>query len=103
MPALKIVWLDLSKQQFEELRRRAVDTNRYPDFVRRHNEIVGILRDLDRATQRGDPLFHTNKPGGVVYHFLHDFISVTYAIFAQERVGWVMKYLPVPASWPELD
>jgi hypothetical protein len=103
MSTLKIVWTSLSKRQFDELRQRAANTNHTDEFVKAHNTIVAILRDLDRALEMGDPLYHTHKGGGVVRHFLHQFISVTYTVFADERVGWVIKYLPVPASWPEPD
>jgi hypothetical protein len=37
----------------------------------------------------------------VVRHFLHKFVSVTFYLFAQDRVGWVTKYHSVPANWPE--
>jgi hypothetical protein len=101
MPSLKMVWTHLSKRQFDDVHQRAKDTGHLLEFNRTHNEIVAILRDLDRATEKGDPLYHTKKPGGMVRHFLHEFISVTYVVFADERVGWVTNYVPVPASWPE--
>jgi hypothetical protein len=34
---------------------------------------------------------------------IHEFISVTYTVFAEKQVGWVTKYLPVPSSWPEQE
>jgi hypothetical protein len=101
MPSLKIVWTHLSKRQFDDLRQRAKDTNHSLEFIKTHNEVVAILRDLDRATEKGDPLYHTKKPGGMVHHFLHEFISVTYAVFAAEQIGWVTNYVSVPATWPE--
>jgi hypothetical protein len=101
MSALKMLWTDSSKRQFEELRQRAADTNHLAEFIAVHNEIVAILCDLDRATERGDPLYNTKKPGGVVRHFFHKFISVTFCLFTEDRVGWVTKYQPVPTNWPE--
>jgi hypothetical protein len=46
-------------------------------------------------------LYGTRKPGGEVRQLLHGFISVVYAIFAKKHVGWILKYQPVPESWPE--
>ena len=103
MPTLKILWTHLSNRQFDELRQRAADTNHLDEFIKAHNEIVTILRDLDQATKKGDPLYKMKKPGGVVRHFLHEFVSVTYTVLADEGVGWVIKYVPVPACWPEKE
>lgn len=103
MPELKSVWTVASKSQFDELRQRAVDTNHLADFIRVHNEIVALLGDLERVIEKGDPLYRTKKPGGIVLHILLEFISVTYTLFAEERVGWVIGYRAIPASWPEQE
>jgi len=101
MSTLKTAWTRSSKQQFDQLRQRAAEAKRLGEFIDAHNEIAAILRDVDRAVEKGEPLYNTQKPGGVVRHFLHDFVSVTYAIFAAQGVGWIIAYLPVPSSWPE--
>lgn len=101
MPALKMLWANPAKKQFDELHQRAAASGRLAEFLAVHNEIVFLLSDLDRAIEKGDPLYNTKKPGGVVRHFFHRFISVTYYLYPDERVGWITKYLPVPASWPE--
>jgi hypothetical protein len=103
MPAVKMLWTDSSKRQFDELRQRAVDTNHEDGFIAVHNEIVVILRDLDQIIEKSDPLYNTKKPGGIVRHLLHEFISVTIYLFAEDRVGWVTKYQSVPATWPERE
>jgi hypothetical protein len=101
MPAVKMLWTDSSKKQFDELRQRAADTDHLAEFIAVHNEIVPILRDLDRLLEKSDPLYNTKKPGGTVRHLLHNFLSVTFYLFAEERAGWVTKYQSVPANWPE--
>ena len=100
MPALKLMWTQSSRGQFETLRKRAIDTGKQDEFVRTHNEIVVALRDLDTALNKGEPLYHTRKPGGEVRQWGHHFILVSYVVFRQEQVGWILKYLPVPESWP---
>jgi hypothetical protein len=101
MPAVKMLWTDSSKRQFDELRQRAADTDHESEFITTHNELVVILRDLDRVIEKSDPLYNTKNPGGAVRHCLHKFISVTFYLFAENRVGWVTKYQSVPATWPE--
>jgi hypothetical protein len=101
MAGLKMIWTQIAKRQFDEFHKRAIDTKHSNEFIKAHNEVVEILADLERATERGDPQYHTKKAGGIVRHFLHRFISVTYCVFAEERVGWVIRYAPVPPSWPE--
>src|SRR5947209_4360550 len=101
MPALKMLWANPAKQQFEKLHQRAADSGHLAEFAAVHNEIVAILRDLDQALERSDPLYNTRKPGGVVRHLLHGFISVTFCLYPADQVGWVTKYLPVSANWPE--
>jgi hypothetical protein len=103
MSPFKMVWTGQSQLQFDELRQRALQTHHFAEFIEAHNEIVAILHDLDKAIEKGDPLYNTKKPGGVVRHLLHRFISVTYTVFAAEQVGWVISYLPVPSAWPEQD
>lgn len=101
MTALRIVWTGSSRRQYDELQQRAANTNRLEEFANNHSQIVAILRDLDRAIEKSDPLYRTKKPGGVVRHFLHRFISVTFCVFAAEQLGWVIRYLPIPANWPD--
>jgi hypothetical protein len=101
VPALKLFWTRLSQEQFDRLHTRAIDTGRLDEFVRTHNESVVALRDLDTALDKGEPLYHTRKPGGEVRQWCHHFISVSYVVFRQEQVGWIVKYLPVPESWPD--
>ena len=64
MPSMKLEWTNLSKRQFDDLRQRAKETGHSLEFIKTHNEIVAILRDLDSATEKGDPLYHTKKTGG---------------------------------------
>jgi hypothetical protein len=101
MPEFKMLWIDASKAQFEQLRQRAANTGRSSEFVAAHNQIAQILQDVEKAIEKGDPLYHTKKPGGVCYHLLVRFISVTYIVFEEEKVGWILKYLAVPPSWPD--
>lgn len=101
MPDLKLLWTQLSKSQFDEFRQRAIAAGKLDEFIKAHNEIVAVLRDLDSALEKGEPLYHTRKPGGEVRQWVQQFIAVSYVIFREEQVGWVLKYLPVPESWPE--
>lgn len=101
MPALKLEWTPLSRSQFEKLRQRAIATGRHADFAALHNEIITTLSDLDRASEKGEPLYNTRKAGGEVRHWVKRFIAVSYVLFREERIGWIVKYLPVPESWPE--
>jgi hypothetical protein len=101
MSTLKLMWTHLSRRQFEDLQQRAVVTGKVDEITKVHNEIVEILRDLDQASEVGEPLYNTRKPGGLVRHWVHDFIAVTYVVFRSEQVGWILKYQPIPASWPE--
>lgn len=101
MPALKLEWTPLSRSQFEKIRQRAIDTGRYADFAAAHNEIIATLSDLDSASEMGEPLYNTRKVGGEVRHWVKRFIAVSYALFREERVGWIVKYVTIPESWPE--
>jgi hypothetical protein len=101
MSALKMSWTLVSKQQFDEFRRRASDTGKLDEFVKAHNEIAAVLRDLDMALEKGEPLYNTRRPGGEVRQWVHQFISISYVVFRKEQVGWIVKYAPVPESWPE--
>jgi hypothetical protein len=101
MPAVKLLWTRSSKLQFEALRQRADAAGKLTELSQAHNEMVAILRDLDQALEKGEALYNTRKPGGVVRQWIHNFISVTYVVFRIEQVAWIMKYQPIPASWPE--
>ena len=100
MTALKIVWTPASHRQFGELRQRAAEKGRLDEFIKIHAEIVEVLCDLDRAIEKSDPLYHTKKPGGIVRHLLHKFISVTFCVFPAEQAGWIITYRAAPAWWP---
>ncbi len=65
MPAVKVHWTRLSKPQFDDLRKRAEESERLAEFSRAHNEIVLALRDLDQAMTKGEPAYRTRKSGGV--------------------------------------
>jgi hypothetical protein len=97
---MKLVWTGASRLQFDKLRQQAAATNKLDEFIKVHNEIVMSLRDIDQAIEKGEPLYHTRKSGGEVRQWVHEFISVSYAVFRDERVAWITKYQPVPASWP---
>lgn len=101
MPSVKFTWTPSAKSQFEELRKRASDAGKHQQFVRVHNEIVTALRDLKMALEKGELLFATRKAGGEVRHWVHQFISVCYAVFRDEPAGWILKYRSVPDSWPD--
>jgi hypothetical protein len=101
MPALKVVWTYLSKPQFDDLRQKATQAGRLTDFIRVHNEIVAALHDLDQALEKGECEYHTRKPGGDVRKWVHQFIAVSYVVFPNEQVAWVLRYQPVPSSWPD--
>jgi hypothetical protein len=101
MPAVKLLWTRSSKLQFDALRQRAVAAGKITELSQAHNEMVTILRDLDQALEKGEALYYTRRPGGVVRLWIHNFISVTYVVFRIEQVAWITKYQPVPASWPE--
>lgn len=101
MPLLKLAATQTANRQFLELRERAVAVGQLERFSTAHNEILASLRDLDQALEKGERLYHTRKPGGEVRQWVYQFISVTYVVFPNERVGWITKYVPVPASWPE--
>ena len=100
MNALNLIWSTPAKKQFDELYNRAIAAGHIDEFLAVHNEIVDILSDLERATEKSDPLYNTKKPGGMVRHLLHRFVSVTFYLYPNERVVCVAKYLPVPPSWP---
>jgi hypothetical protein len=102
MPAMIISWTVVSKPQFDTLKLRAIETGNLARFIAVHNTILSTLRDLDQALEKGEPVYHTKRPGGVVRHWMHDFISVNYVVFPSERVGWILGYKPVPESWPGL-
>src|SRR6516164_2630148 len=98
MSALKVLWTPLSKQQFDEFHRRAIDAGKEYEFVLAHNEIVAALRNLDSALEKGELLYHTRIPGGEVRQWVHQFISISYVVYRPEQVGWILKYLPLPES-----
>jgi plasmid stabilization system protein ParE len=101
MATLIIEWTRASKSQFDELRQRAIDTGNYEQFKQTHNEIVVALRDLAQAREKGELLYKTRRPGGEVRHWIHQFISVSYVVFGEEEVGWILAYRSVPESWPD--
>jgi hypothetical protein len=102
MASLKMEWTLASKAQFEELRQRAAGAGKKEQFNRVHNEIVFALQELTQALEKGELLYNTRRAGGEVRHWIHRFISVCYAVFRHEQVGWVVAYKSVPASWPEV-
>src|SRR5947209_8373382 len=101
MPTLKVVWTKPAEQQFDQVRQRAVEANCQKELSEAHTELAKTLRDLDLALEKGDPIYNTKMPGGIVYHFRSSFLSVTCAIFAKEGVGWIVTYRTVPTSWPD--
>jgi hypothetical protein len=100
MSALKMEWATPAKTQFDEVRQRAAATGHLDEFLTVHAELMGLLCDLEKAIEKSDPLYNTNKPGGVVRHLIHRFLSATFYMFPDEHVGWIAKYRTVPASWP---
>lgn len=100
MTALKMEWATPAKKQFEELHKRAAATGHLDDFRSAHDELIDILSDLETTIERSDPLYNTKKPGGVVRHLRHRFLSATIYLFPDKRIGWITKYRTVPATWP---
>lgn len=81
MSALKLIWSTPAKKQFDDLHNRAIATGQVDAFLAAHNEIVDILSDLEKATKKSDPLYNAKKPGGMVRHLLHRFVSVTFYLY----------------------
>ena len=102
MDIIKLAWMPPAKIAFERLAKRARDAGRHDEFKLAHNEIVVALRDNDQAFAKGELLFKTRKAGGEVRHWVNRFISVCYAVFREEKAGWILKYNVVPDDWPEL-
>lgn len=101
MPAVRMDWIATSRTQFELIRQRASDAGKHEAFRQAHAAVVNSLRDLSLASQNGEKLYNTRLPGGEVRHWLCGFLSVCYVLFPAERVGWILKYSTVPASWPD--
>jgi hypothetical protein len=100
MTAVKMEWAAPAKKQYDDLHQRAAATGHLDEFLAAHGELIDILTNLDKTMEKSDPLYDTKKPGGAVRHLLHRFLSVTFYLFPDERVGWIAKYRVVPASWP---
>ncbi|MBI3823370.1 MAG: hypothetical protein HY289_11930 [Planctomycetes bacterium] len=100
MTALKMDWATPAKKQFDELHQRATATSKLDEFLSAHKELMKILADFEQAIAKSDPLYNTKKPGGVVRHILHRFLSVTFYLFPEKRIGWITKYQAVPTTWP---
>ncbi|HZZ80188.1 MAG TPA: hypothetical protein VFE62_16865 [Gemmataceae bacterium] len=100
MTALKIVWSTPAKKQFDDLHKRAIAAGRLDDFLAAHAEVVRILGDLEKATEKSDPLYSAKKPGGMVRHLVHRFLSVTFHLYPDESVVCIARYVPVPSTWP---
>jgi hypothetical protein len=100
MTALKMDWATPAKKQFDEVLQRAVATGHLDEFVAAHAELVDILSDVEKAIEKSDPLYNTKKHGGVVRHLYHRFLSATFYLYPDDRIGWITKYRTVPASWP---
>lgn len=101
MADLKMEWTVSSQSQFEALRKRAIDSDKYDEFRTAHNEIVGVLCTVGLALEKGERLYHTRRPGGEVRHWVYRTISVCYVVFRAEQVGWILNYQSVPESWPK--
>jgi hypothetical protein len=92
-------WLPHSKAQYEKLRRRAIESGHYDEFRCLHNEVIRALCDLDQASEVGERLKDSKRPGGEVRLWVHGHISVTFALLHRERVGWILNYASSPISW----
>jgi hypothetical protein len=101
MPLLKLVWTHSSKLQFEELRQKAESVGRGGEFTITFNEIAAALKQVELALEKGEPLYHTRKSGGVVRQWVHRFICITYVVFPDDALGWVTKFQSVPSTWPD--
>lgn len=93
-------WTPVARAEFDSLKRRAMEAGVFEQFRLAHNEIALTLKDLDQALLKGEPLFHTRKPGGVARHWVCQVISVWYVVFRDEQMGWIIHYKPVPETWP---
>ncbi len=100
MTALKTEWTTPAKSQFDEVRQRAAATGHLDEFLAAHTELFQLLSDLEKMLEKSDPLYNTRKPGGVVRHIFHRFLSATFYLFPDELILWIAKYRTVPASWP---
>jgi len=101
MAALRLEWTQASKAHFDALQKRAKDRGAADQFKQAHNEIVAALSDHTNAMELGEVLFKTRKPGGEVRHWVHRFLSLTYVVFRQEQIGWILRYQAVPETWPD--
>jgi hypothetical protein len=96
MPLLRLEWTVVSRPMFEHWRSHFTAIGRGHDFSRVHNQIVTVLTDSEQAMEKGEALFNTRKPGGLVRLWVHEFISVCYVVFPQERLGWILRYQCTP-------
>jgi len=84
-----------------ELKKRATEAGKRREFVEAHNEILLALRDFEAAFTKAELLFQTKKAGGEVRLWVNRVIAVCFALFREEKAGWILKYKGVPESWPD--
>ena len=92
MPTMKMIWMPAAHAAFETILKQARNTDKYIEFVNAHDDVVRIVRDEILAFEKGELLYKTKKPGGEVRHLVHAGISICYAVFRDEKAGWITKY-----------
>lgn len=100
MPHLRLEWMQTSRAQFEAIRTRARQAGVYNRFRAAHNGLVWTLSDLARALQAGEPLYHLAHPGAMVRQCGYDCLSVSYAVYPNECLGYILRYHTIPDTWP---
>jgi hypothetical protein len=99
MISVKLEWMPRSKGQFEKLRKRAIRAGKFAEFRLLHNEIVASLVDLQKATEVGERLNDTKRPGGEIRIWVHKHLSVRFVILRHERIAWILHYVAIPDTW----
>jgi len=83
--------------QIRELARRAKAAGLLDEFLGSMRRIVFELRQSPLTW--GDPLYHTNKAGGVVFRGITKLVVVQYVVYEEEHVVYLLRIGPVSSGW----
>src|SRR4029453_19414531 len=76
------------KQQILELAAKAKIAGTYETLVNHLGWVVTTLKN--NPAEWGDPTYRTKRAGGIVYRGIHHHLVVHYAVFAAEKIVFLL-------------
>jgi len=90
-----------ARSQYLAIRDRVASVGKSNEFRDVNVGIIRQLRDPAKAQSLGEILYKTQLPGGEVRVWSYHGIAVTYALYVQRNVAFIIRYAVHHKRWTE--